>query len=69
MKVMSNINAHVYREEKLNEKFRREAKENAKKLIEKNHEKAGGKDKTQASSYNKIQKEGVSCEITILDSV
>ncbi len=61
--------AYVRREDKLNEKLREEAEENAKKLIEKTREKARAKDAQNISSRTTMQKEGVSYEKTIPDSV
>jgi len=57
--------AYVRREDKLNEKLREEVQENAKKLIENTRE----KNTQNVSSRTKIQKEGVSYEKTIPDSV
>ena len=61
--------AHVRREDKWNKKLREEAEENAKNLIEKTREKAGAVDKYKISSQTAVQKEGVSYEKTIPDSV
>ncbi len=54
--------AHVRREDKLNEKFREEAKENAKKLIDKNREKTG-------VSYEKTIPDSVSEGLTFLQDM
>ena len=61
--------AYVRREDKLDEKLREEAKENAKKLIEKTRKKASAKDTQKVSSRTTMQKDGVSYEKTISDSV
>jgi len=54
--------AHVRREDKLNEKFREEAKENAKKMIDKNREKAG-------VSYEKTIPDSVSAGLAFLQDI
>ena len=69
MKVMSNINAHVYRKDKLKEKLSEEANKNAKELVEMNREKAGLESGKIAHSCVAVQKEGVSYETTIPESV
>ncbi|MBR3772617.1 MAG: hypothetical protein IKL07_10150, partial [Clostridium sp.] len=61
--------AYVRREDRLSEKLREEANEKAKELIEKTREKARAEDKQKVSSHATVQKEGVSYEKTISDSV
>lgn len=61
--------AHVRREDKLSEKLREETNEKAKELIEKTRGKARAEDKQNPSFCTTVQKEGVSYEKTISDSV
>ncbi len=61
--------AYVRREDKLNEKLREEAQENAKRLIEETRENAKTKDTQNISARAAMQKDGVSYEKTIPDSV
>ena len=59
--------AHVRREDKLTKKLREEANEKAKELIEKTRDNSNEKYKQKASAV--VQKEGVSYEKTIPDSM
>lgn len=61
--------AYVRREDKLNEKLRAEAEENAQELIEKTREKAKAEYKKNISANTSVQRDGVSYEKTIPDSV
>ncbi|MBE5934892.1 MAG: hypothetical protein E7262_03780 [Lachnospiraceae bacterium] len=61
--------AYVQREDKLNEKLRAEAEENARELIEKTREKARAEYEKSISSNTAVYRDGVSYEKTISDSV